>query len=444
MQVSRISLAVCVLLMTGPELGRADGLDGVWRSLGYGQVLAIAGDSVDVYQEVGGRILESRIEKARREGTRLQFEIVPWDYRSEFAMSLAGDMLALSEFDTGREIVFQRLEKLPPETVRTNDPKSNLDYLLSMFSELYPAFEDRNVDWEEVVRQARSKADRKIDDEQELFAICKGVLDGIGRDGHVGITGPDGERYSPARALAGPMLASSTRERHMELIRHRYLEGPVRETANGKIIYGHLANGVGYINVLAVEGMAADPSLQGQREALDASLDELWRAFYDTRELILDLRHNGGGFDALSLMVAGLFADSEYIAFSKRARIQGTGRFTEPRLFHVAPREQSLAAKPLRILTGPGTASGAEILVMATLQFPHARRLGAPTMGILSDTILRELPNGWQVRLYSERYFAFDGEAFEGIGIAPDEFIELSLEHLDDSRDPVLEAASGS
>ena len=81
------------------------------------------------------------------------------------------------------------------------------------------------------------------------------------------------------------------------------------------------------------------------------------------------------------------------------------------------------------------------MLVMATMQFPQARRLGAPTMGILSDTYMRELPNGWTVRLYSERYFTFDGGAFEGSGLPPHERVELTLKDLEQGRDPVLEAA---
>ena len=119
-------------------------------TLGYGQVLVVSGESVTVYQEVAGRVLESRVERARREGTRLHFEIIPFDYRSQFEMARAGDMLALSEADTGREILLERRPELPPRAKRTPDPVVNFEYFMALFEELYPAFSDRGVDWASV------------------------------------------------------------------------------------------------------------------------------------------------------------------------------------------------------------------------------------------------------------------------------------------------------
>ena len=188
--------------------------------------------------------------------------------------------------------------------------------------------------------------------------------------------------------------------------------------------------------------MAADSSISAQSASLADALDEIRSAFRGTTGVILDIRQNGGGYDALALMIAGLFAEDEHVAFSKRVRVQGTDQFTEPRLFNVVPRENSLADKPLLVLIGPGTASGAEILVMATLPLQHARRVGTPTMGILSDTYMRELPNGWTVRLYSERYYTFDGGTFEATGLPPDVDVPFSLDDLDAGNDPVLETAT--
>lgn len=432
------ALLLLTMLLSG--VCRADGFDGIWRSLGYGQVLEISGETVTVYQEVGGRVLPSRVEIAHRAGTRFEFEIVPWGYRSTFEMARAGDMLALSERDTGREFLFERLQELLPVTSRTDDPEVNLEYFLQLFADLYPAFEDRAVDWPAASRRLRSEFSADLA-EEDLYELLSRGLDAIGEDGHIGINGPGDNRYSPATPFASPMIRSPRREERRQLIREKYIDDSVSETANGNILYGWAEPGIGYIEVQAVESLSPDPALSAQHAAMEVALQELWNFFRHARGLILDVRLNGGGFDALALMIAGLFADQEHVAFSKRARIQGTDRLTEPRLFLVEPRAQNLSDIPLRLLTGPGTASGAEILVMAMMQFPQSRRLGEPTMGILSDTYIRELPNGWTVRLYSERYFTFDGGAWEATGIPPDRFVPFTEEHLDANQDPVLEAA---
>lgn len=440
MTKTSILISLVTLALQVPGICRADAVDGIWRSLGYGQIMGITGTSVTMYQEVGGKVLASRVERVERQGTRLHFEIIPFQYRSVFEMALAGDMLALSELETGREILYERLEELPPRTTRSNDPGTSLKYFLQLFEELYPAFEDRSVDWASVSRRLQSRATDNLD-ENRLFALLSEALDSIGRDGHIGLTGPEQKSHSPATRLTVPMIRKPNRERQIGLIREKYLQDQVSETANGKIFFGWIEPRIGYINVRSIESMATDSSLAAQRAAVDSALDELWERFREAQGIVLDVRLNGGGFDALALMVAGLFADGEHVAFSKRARIQATDRFTEPRLFLVRPRAKSLADKKVILLTGPGTASGAEILVMATMQFPHVQRLGEPTMGILSDTYIRELPNGWTVRLYSERYYAFDGRTYEATGIPPQANVPFTLEDLEDRRDPVLEAA---
>ena len=71
---ARLHLLFLTLSLQVPALCQADDFDGIWRSLGYGQVLEISGETVVVYQEVGGQVLRSTVERAHREGTRFEFE----------------------------------------------------------------------------------------------------------------------------------------------------------------------------------------------------------------------------------------------------------------------------------------------------------------------------------------------------------------------------------
>ncbi len=172
-------------------------IDGIWRSLGYGQVLEISGRSLTVYSQVAGHILESTDERASRSRARFEFEILPFDFQSTFEMALAGDMLALFELNSGREILFERLDGLPPRDSRTSDPEINLEYFLSLFADLYPAFEDQDVGWSAVTSRLRLKASRGLD-ENGLFALFREAMDELGRDGHVDIAGPLDSAMHPA------------------------------------------------------------------------------------------------------------------------------------------------------------------------------------------------------------------------------------------------------
>jgi C-terminal processing protease CtpA/Prc len=51
---------------------------------------------------------------------------------------------------------------------------------------------------------------------------------------------------------------------------------------------------------------------------------------------------------------------------------------------------------------------------------PGVTLMGQRTAGMLSDNLLKPLPNGWEVSLSNEIYAAHDGVVFEGLGVAPD------------------------
>jgi C-terminal processing protease CtpA/Prc len=141
--------------------------------------------------------------------------------------------------------------------------------------------------------------------------------------------------------------------------------------------------------------------------------------------MVVDLRMNGGGFDALALDVAARFTDRERLAFTKAPVFRG--RALERAEIRIAPRADAYT-QPLAVLTSRRTGSAAEILVLALSALPQAKRVGDPTLGILSDNLYKRLPNGWEVGLSNERYETPDGELYEGVGIPPHVCAEVWVE----------------
>jgi carboxyl-terminal processing protease len=86
------------------------------------------------------------------------------------------------------------------------------------------------------------------------------------------------------------------------------------------------------------------------------------------------------------------------------------------------------------------TYSGAEIFTMATMRFANVTRVGEPTAGALSDVLPFKLPNGWEIGLSNERYFASDGVVYEDRGVPPHLPAPMTRESLNQNTDPGLEA----
>ncbi len=81
--------------------------------------------------------------------------------------------------------------------------------------------------------------------------------------------------------------------------------------------------------------------------------------------MIIDARFNSGGFDELALIIASYFTEQTLLAYSKENYNHG-----EPGIrtqYYVEPNPYVTYTNPITLITGPDTASAAEILTMASL-----------------------------------------------------------------------------
>lgn len=143
------------------------------------------------------------------------------------------------------------------------------------------------------------------------------------------------------------------------------------------------------------------------------------------RGLVLDLRINGGGSDALALQVAGRLTDRAYVGYAKRARNDPAdpGRHTRPQPVLVQPAADRFRdTGPVAVLIGAETYSAGETLTQALMQRPlRTVRIGQNTQGVFSDVLERILPNVWTFGLPNEEYLTpSGGKTFDGEGIPPD------------------------
>lgn len=164
------------------------------------------------------------------------------------------------------------------------------------------------------------------------------------------------------------------------------------------------------------------------------ALEQLVLSNIDAPGFILDLRGNQGGISAMARGIAGWFVaeDGHYL---------GTVQMRELELrFAVSPRPQTYDG-PLAILVDGMSASTSEILAAGLRDLGRARVFGSATAAAALPSLVKRLPNGDRFQHAVANYVSLGGEELEGIGIVPDERIEVTREALLAGHDPVLEAA---
>lgn len=199
----------------------------------------------------------------------------------------------------------------------------------------------------------------------------------------------------------------------------------LQDFANGRITYADLPGGQGYLRISGFGGYAGDGApYAAQLAELDRALDTVLGQERTQRlkGLIIDLRINGGGSDALGIHIAERLTDTPYVAYSKRARNNPADptRHTRPQPAYVKPVQGPRYTGPVAVLTGGSTVSAGESFTQALMERPGKTvRIGQPTQGVFSDVMLRKLPNGMSAWLPNEEFLTRSGRTFDGTGIAP-------------------------
>ncbi|WP_328982954.1 S41 family peptidase [Streptomyces mirabilis] len=392
---------------------------------GYGTVLSVEDGRLQEYQATAVSCL--RGDTARRTGQSGSGSVTYTGddatvYRIRPAAGGAGAILHFDGSVGDRRLL--RLPALPASCAKaapTGAP-ATFDVFWQTFEENYPFFAAKQIDWQAVRDRYRPRVHDGMPD-TELFALLWEMVLPL-YDAHVGIdagnTGGFGQSR-PGTMIPGPGL---DQQAQAFVEQHDLLGTRLRTFANGRIGYARLLDGTGYLRISGFGGYDGNSPTYARNSAiLDQTLSQVIRP--GLRGLVLDLRINGGGSDALALQVAECLTDRAYVAYVKRARNDPTdpGRHTRPQPVRVQPTPDRFRyTGPAAVLTGGETYSAGETLTQALIQRPaRIVRIGQNTQGVFSDVLERILPNGWTFGLPNEEYLTpSDGETFDGEGIPPD------------------------
>ncbi|HKX46333.1 MAG TPA: S41 family peptidase, partial [Planctomycetota bacterium] len=244
---------------------------------------------------------------------------------------------------------------LPPLPALTEaEAAAAYDAVVAAFQRDYAGFALLpDLEWEEAVAARRELAAAQRTN-LGLGAVLADLLAGL-EDLHawVRVDGTYVPGYSRTRVLNGNWAADQER-----------LEGMRGDGPN--LWVARTQDNLGYLNVHGL----ADPELPGR---VDAALEKLG----DTWGLVLDLRYNGGGDEALAQQIAARFLDAEVVYAKHRFRggpgLRELGPVNERTL---APRGPWRYAAPVVVLQGPLTMSSAEAFALMLAAAPDVTTLG--------------------------------------------------------------------
>ena len=329
------------------------------------------------------------------------------------------------------------LQAKPKKKEVTNDPETNFEELWQTFHKRYAFFELREVDWKKQYETFRPKVTKETTDE-ELFRILCEMLAPL-KDGHVNLKarGAFKGKFNPEEQ---PFFYREFSKQDLIddlflLTEKNLVEQGFGEAKNETKLFRHAkSKKLGYLRVTEFEGLS--------KKKANAALDHILEGFKDLEGVIIDVRDNPGGTDAMLYCIAGRFADKERVGHHRRTK-KGSGpeEFGPLKTKMLKPLGKTQFTKPVALLTNDASFSAADVFAMVMKELPHVRIIGDHTNGIFSNMFETKLPNGWRYTFSYQRYYSPKMVCFEAKGIPVHEEVPNTKADLETGIDPVLKAA---
>lgn len=396
---------------------------GVWRAETGGQIITLGRLQANLYSETGASCTQQLAFPAH-------MKLVEWAEGA--TVEAIGDTLLLNIDGALAPMAFMRIAALP-DTCGPVDPDATprqvFDALWSAMNDHYAFFDLHGIDWD--TRKTLAPTGDMTD--EALFALLSDTIAGLD-DGHVQLASPSGV-MSPAQPPVW-LTAPLDRSRLTQIARNA-IGTPLTPVDLSGIEFTLLPDGIGYV---LIRHMNIDTPLGARSQpASAAAFAAVAAALQTASAIIVDVRYNPGGSDAVAFGIASHFTGQPVDVFTKTTR-DGAGQ-TAPFAATLQPYDNSPLTQPVILLTSELTASAAEIFTLALRDLPQVTTMGTPTSGGLSDILGVTLPNGWQLGLSNQTYRTVQGALFEGVGIPPDMPEPIDTQALRAGQDTILRAA---
>jgi C-terminal processing protease CtpA/Prc len=316
-------------------------------------------------------------------------------------------------------VVFSSCERVLFEPDKgSTDPLKNFDYLWEQVDKKYSYFEMKNIDWNQIRDEYRSKLTSESTDE-ELFQVLADMLNEL-RDDHTNL-------ISPFNVSSYNVMLKSPENFRWRTIEEYYLKDM---WYTGPFVHDFLDNKeIGYIRYESFLG-----------EFTDAQMDLILNRYKDTKGLILDLRANGGGSLSNVPKILGRFIQTKtLVAYNITRNGVNHDDFSEREKFYFTPAKGVKYLKPVMVLIDRGSYSATTFFALTTKALPNVTLVGDSTGGGGGLPNGGQLPNGWVYRFSVSQLLDLDGNNYAEDGVPPD--IQAAFNWSDLTKDEILDRA---
>lgn len=290
---------------------------------------------------------------------------------------------------------------------------------------VYPMFEYKQINWNEVYSKYREKVDNSSEDFSKiLFNMLREL-----RDPHVilsnngmGLLIPyPGVRLQRDFDAFSPILVRT------------YFDQELTFACRHKVEYGILNEGIGYIRI-------ATFNEEGLMDGFDNVLDEM----LNTKGLIIDVRKNNGGTVGNIDKVVGRFIDTTMLNLKAYKK----GGIPISPIPSIQPTANKVVyKKPVVILINGASISGAEVFAENMRQIDFVTVIGDTTDGAGCSDYIDEiegdyfLPSGRYIKIGNTYWLRYDDIPIEWNGVPPDILVPQTKADVDAGKDKQLEYA---
>ena len=427
------SLLLFLFLLIGckPNKEENNSIEGIWESIGYGEILKIDATSYEYFDITDFSCLPAK------EGNISEVKN---------SMQVSNDTLIIKRgFSKYR---YARIKELPDFCNQNSKDKNDILYNFEVFANTYKnhyAYFDLNkIDWDSLYINSKNKINSKST-EVDLYLVMEDMIEKL-KDNHGSIE-PTDEVYE----LAANQIQSEIAEEETEVLK-KYGDFEIADivadfylkedlTKNSWLMkWGKMENNVGYIQIKAMylyadlnlndslvqengfvstymdafDRLSYEQQISEEVAGISKVMDAVMQDLKETKHIIIDVRFNGGGQDVVALEILRRFnSDRKQIAIKKARHNNG---YTIKTPIYLEPAKQPYT-KPVYLLTSQQSASATDMMALSAMELNNLKRIGSHTNGAISDALQKKLPNGWYFSLSNEVYTDNNGKCYENIGV---------------------------